>query len=863
MKPKRPRCSRILLHFCVVVLISLSGMARAQTDALSRSVTINVPAEDLASALIDFSKQTGIQVITAGSRVDNLKSRGVSGEMSAGEALRRLLDGTPLGFHSLGRDTIGIDSHSASSSPTASASAPSTSHSGPDAVVPADDSASTSAAGVGEIIVTARKQKESLIDVPESISVLSSSTIDRLGIQDFADYATKIPDLSFSYGSGGLGFADSRTVAIRGISGVGTTAIYIDDTPVDEAMDPRILDVERIEVLKGPQGTLFGQGSLGGAIRLVSQKPSLTEDTFKYAGSLGGTSYGGSPDYGFNFVAGMPVNDFLALRVLGFVSHDAGFVTRTFPLAGGETASLDNQGAQLSYGGSISALLHFNDQWEVLVRLLAQQQDNHGLPVTYAPLPEFEPTSLTMDRSVNIQEYANEHWLMPTVQVTYQGNGWNIVSATSYLDRWVTETEDATEGTITASEAFFGYTPQSVVEPWYQAFHTKHLTEELRTTIAPGARISGTVGAYVSDSATANVIGPYQMPGLESSGLFPTDLGWFDDVNNVAKENAIFGEAYLTPLDDTTITVGLRKYWLRQRFEYLANGLFNGGSSAADTPNSQNGVSPKFAAEYKFDHDTSVYASAAKGFRQGGGTTPLPAFCASDLAAIGLTPASAARYTSDTVWSYEVGSKAQVLDRRLLITGALYMIDWQDIQQPVFLPTCGFTFTTNAGAARSRGAEVELAGQIFPGLDVRAGVGYDNARITEQGRSSALPGSFVHEVPELTATAAATYTQPLTAAIDGFVSTDFSHVGSSTSAISSFSSPLVRPAYNILNLRIGARRNHDELSLYATNVTDTRANLGDINPIGYVRYQNDGAILPRVAVQRPFSMGLRFEHGFQ
>jgi len=181
----------------------------------------------------------------------------------------------------------------------------------------------------------------------------------------------------------------------------------------------------------------------------------------------------------------------------------------------------------------------------------------------------------------------------------------------------------------------------------------------------------------------------------------------------------------------------------------------------------------------------------------------------------------------------------------------------------VFLPTCGFTFTTNAGAARSRGAEVELAGQIFPGLDVRAGVGYDNARITEQGRSSALPGSFVHEVPELTATAAATYTQPLTAAIDGFVSTDFSHVGSSTSAISSFSSPLVRPAYNILNLRIGARRNHDELSLYATNVTDARANLGDINPIGYVRYQDDGAILPRVAVLRPFTMGLRFEHGFQ
>jgi iron complex outermembrane receptor protein len=856
MKPIHIGRARLASWVWIMILtcVSLPRIAGAQSDSLSRKVEIKIPAEDLATALIDFSKQTGIQVITAGSLLDNFQSRGVSGQMLAGDALRRLLEGTPLGFHSLGPNTIGIDGGGSSPSPSTRSTLDG---------APAADASTPQGSGtdLGEIIVTARKQKESLIDVPESISVLSAAALDRLGVQNFIDYAMKIPDLSFSYGTGSLGFADSRTVAIRGISGAGTTAIYIDDTPVDEAMDPRILDTERIEVLKGPQGTLFGEGSLGGAIRLVSEKPSFTDQTFKYAVTAGATSYGGSPDYGFNFVDGTPVNDFLALRVLGFVSHEAGFVTRTFPLADGQSASLDNQGAQVSYGGSISALLHFSDQWEALVRLLAQQQENHGLPVTYAPLPAFEPDSLTMNRLVNIQEYANEHWLMPTFQLTYQGEGWNVVSATSYLDRWVAETEDATEGTITASEEFFGYTPQPVDEPWYQAFHTKRLTEELRTTIAPGSRISGTVGAYFSNDAASNVIGPYEMPGLASSGLFPTDLGWFSDVNNVTKENALFGEAYLRPIDDATVTLGLRKYWLRQRFEYDASGLFNAGESEANTPNSQNGVSPKLALEYKFDRDTSVYASAAKGFRQGGGTTPLPSFCASDLAAIGLTPDSAARYTADTVWSYEAGSKAQVLDRRLLITGAVYLINWQDIQQPVFLPNCGFTFTANAGAARSRGAEFELSGVIVSGLDARLGVGYDNARITEQGRSSSLPGSFVHEVPELTATAAATYTHALTSVVDGFVSSDFSHVGSSTSAISSLTSPLVRPSYNVLDVRIGVKRDRNELELYATNVTDERANLGDINPIGYVRYQ-DGQILPRVAVLPPFSMGLRFEHGF-
>ena len=150
---------------------------------------------------------------------------------------------------------------------------------------------------------------------------------------------------------------------------------------------------------------------------------------------------------------------------------------------------------------------------------------------------------------------------------------------------------------------------------------------------------------------------------------------------------------------------------------------------------------------------------------------------------------------------------------------------------------------------------------MVSGLDVRLGLGYDDAKITEQGRSNELPGSEVHEVPKLTATAASTYTHSVTANIDGFLSADFSHVGSSVSAVSSLTEPLVRPSYNILNLRLGLRRDGNELSLYADNVTDERANLGDINPLSYVRYQN-GVILPRVAVNRPLTVGVRFQHGF-
>jgi iron complex outermembrane receptor protein len=380
--------------------------------------------------------------------------------------------------------------------------------------------------------------------------------------------------------------------------------------------------------------------------------------------------------------------------------------------------------------------------------------------------------------------------------------------------------------------------------------------------VAPGKALSGTFGLYFSNTHVTNQIGPYLMPGLAASGFFSSDLGWYDDVNSDNKETAAFGELYAQVLPQTTLTLGLRKYWLRQKYGYYADGLFNAGTSQADIPNSQNGVSPKAAIEYKFNHDTSIYTSASKGFRAGGGTTPLASFCDSDLTAIGLTTESAARYKSDTVWTYEVGAKAQVLDRRVLVTAGLYQINWKDIQQSIFLPTCGYSFTTNAGAARSRGAELEVAGQVFTGLDIRLGVGYDDAKITDQGRSSQQVGSAVHEVPKVTATLAGTYTMPLGASLEGFVSADYSYVGSSLSSISSFYSPLTRPGYNIVNLRAGVRRNHDEVSVFANNVTDERANLGDINPIGYVRHDDAGNILPRVAVSRPLTLGLRYSHSY-
>jgi iron complex outermembrane recepter protein len=392
------------------------------------------------------------------------------------------------------------------------------------------------------------------------------------------------------------------------------------------------------------------------------------------------------------------------------------------------------------------------------------------------------------------------------------------------------------------------------------------LTHETRVSFDKIDRVSGTVGIYYSRTINSTVFPPNDLPGLAASGLFPTDLDWSATGDSNTAEKAVFGELYFDLPYSLTLTLGARKYWLNQEIAMVADGIFNGGPSSASGTNAETGISPKFALEHKFDDDFTTYVDAAKGFRAGGAGGQLPEFCASGLAAIGLTPESAGKFNPDTVWNYEVGAKGQLLNQQLFVTGALFQQDWQNIQQVLFIPSCGFTFQGNAGAARSRGAELEASGRVLPPLTIRVGLGYDDARITAAGASGEALGSRVRETPEVTATAGFEYAQPLTGNLDGFISGDASHVGDSLSSISSASSVLVRPAYTLVNGRLGVRWGKYELALFLKNLTNAEPNLGDLNPISYSRYvinaQGVSTILPRVATLQPFMFGLQFRGAF-
>lgn len=746
----------------------------------------------------------------------------------------------------------------------------------------AQESTSETAGPLEQVVVTARKRVEAPIDVPISITAFSAETLSELNIRSFDDYATKTPNLSFSYGTAELGFGATRSVAIRGIAGEDTVGVYIDDTPVPDSIDPRVVDIERIEVLKGPQGTLFGQGSLGGNIRIITVQPS-PHDTNGYFEVRGGkTSDAEDMDYGVSFAGSHNlVGDAVTARVVAFVDNTAGFLRRAYPNPDGTTGESPNQGADFTYGGSVSVLWQASENFKVTLRTMVQRTDIHGWPAPYAPLPGFAITSLTLNREANVQERTSDTWYLPSLNLSYRGSHFAITSSTSYFDRTVLDTEDASEGTNWYFTNFYGLTfPTNLPIPWDESVPQRRTTNETRISFDPSHGVSGVLGIYYSRQYSNEDDNGHYLPGIAASGLtsFPgycpgntttcpsygTDLNWYSTYPLHRIDRALFGELYLD-WHQWELTLGLRGYRDSQTLNSLSEGAGNGYIVHDDGATTQSGVTPKAALSFKFDGHHLAYASVSKGFREGGVSQPPIAQCGL-LEQLGLTPGVPAKYGSDTVWNYEIGGKAESDDGRMILTGAAFQMNWNNIQQAFTLPLCFLGITVNEGAARARGGELEFTGKPLPQLELRAGLGVDDAKITSQSVPG-LPavGSRVVQIPKVTATASGTITQPLGSNHTGFLTADVSYVGDSTTNTGALGYPLTRASYTLVNASIGVRWNRSELSLYAANLTNEHPNLGDLNPAGYVRHESlaaDAPTLPRVATLQPFNIGLQYRMQF-
>jgi len=720
---------------------------------------------------------------------------------------------------------------------------------------------------IPEIVVTAQKRAENLQNVPVSITTFGTEELKVRAVESFIDYATSVPNLGF--GASGDGAANSRTISIRGVSGDNTTGFYLDETPLPDSLDPRIVDIDHIEVLRGPQGTLYGARSMGGTVRLLTNQPDTVHFSAGVHTGISSTEHTNAPNYVADGVVNLPlIQDTLGLRMVGFFDREAGFFKREFPAVpgGASTSRVNDVGRSVVQGGSASLLWKVNDALTVTPRILHQENAFNGLPFADGTDTDLRPTNYVQSRLFDVPEGGSDRWTLYSLGVHYTLPLGELVSSTSYFDREIIEREDQSDVV-----SLFFFTPAGLPPVRSQITEIKPLhrfVQEVRFASKLRGPWQFVLGTYFSASNGQSSPGYYPqsvVPGLTAVSGYPGNLFYYQNYPSTIREPALFGELSYQATSRLKLTAGARWYEIKS----TASGTEQGaavGVVVSDTAGTltEVGVNPKFQADYRINDSAMVYATAAKGFRPGGMVPTVPSAaalgCPGQLAALGLTTQQTHQYQSDSLWNYEIGAKTSWLDNRLIVNADAFYIDWTNIQQQVLLG-CGFQFRTNAGAAKSEGGELEVHARPLRELDISAGVGYQHAVITKAGAGGAesplQPGNRVYQVPDWTANAAITHTAALNSRFNLVNNLTYSYVGDSKSANNDPFNPRARASYSLLDARVALAFSRYEVAFVGKNLGNEHANLADNRSIAV---ELPGR--PRIVTNQPITLGIEFRSTF-
>jgi iron complex outermembrane recepter protein len=713
-------------------------------------------------------------------------------------------------------------------------------------------SESTSSTALAEVIVTATKRTESVQDVPVSITAISARDLEAMGAEKFFDYGTDIPNLSFGIGASDGNLA-GRGIALRGIQGSNTTGVYIDETPVLETLDPHIVDIARIEVLRGPQGTLYGAESMGGTLRIITEQPDASARGITGQVHVGGswTEHGGFNNLEEGVVNIPLVTDTLAVRASAFHQFDDGYFNKDVgPYTAPPTATLTKLGSMRYYGGQVAIRWQPMSELSITPRIMYQRTEQDGSPYAYNTAE-----NLTQREVFDLSTGGTDKWYLASLAINYTVPFGSFVSSTAYFDRHTFETEDDTDFVT------YAFAPPSPVPgPITRKLDLRRFAQEVRFASTFQGPFQILVGGFYSDSTRPR---DYEWTGQGLFGDPNANILSFID-SREAKEKALFGDASFEILKNLKATVGVRWFQDDATFNQYTNGIFYGnvGSTYVAPSTSESGFTPKYLLEYKATPDLLLYTSASKGFREGGNNIALPpgpgpVGCDTDLANLGLSSSEVTSFKSDNLWDYEAGFKSSFADHHFTLNATGFWIEWDKIQQLVALPICGYGVTANAGHARSQGVEVEFNGRLTPELTLGIAFGYEDARITEKGATAQPVGSPVYNVPKVNYAANLEYARPVTSEWAGFARASYAYVGHSYSGNNA--PPLeYRPSYNLLDLRLGGRRERLELTAFFENITNKHANLGDAILIGA---EVPGQ--PRFVINQPRTIGIEGRYLFK
>ena len=700
-----------------------------------------------------------------------------------------------------------------------------------------------------EIVVTAQRREQTLIQVPQSISVVGGETLERQSARSFLDYAQLVPGLSLTQENPG----ETRLI-LRGVntgSVSSTVATYVDDIPFGAsgslsnsailAGDFDTFDVARIEVLRGPQGTLYGSNSLGGVLKFVTAEPNTRE--FEARGQVGieDTRYG-ELSYLANAVVNVPVGDTLAVRASGFYRDNGGYIDA--PARGGRNINSSD-----TYGGRVSVLFKPTDRLSVRLFGLFQKigTDSPSTfqadPITLRPVNPITGARVGKADRTRYERIAEANKLDYRVYsgtLDYDFGFATLTSITSYSEQKRDELGDES-----TNEAFRGLAnlfyataaPGTVGAAFENDVEVEKFTQEIRLQSPDDDRFEWLIGGYYTDEKTALIqeILPFTLatqalisPGITVPQTFPIPpfrgLSFTNfvtsTINAKYEEVAVFGSATFKFSDRFDITAGGRYSHNKQSSITQIVQLGSGDPHSADSSEGVFtwSVSPRF----EFDDRTSIYARVAKGFRPGGPTFVPP----------GADADFPSEFNSDTLVSYEVGLRAQTPDRVASIDASLYYIDWDDILilSSVLVNGNPVGVNTNGGRARIKGAEITATLRPARGLTLVAAAAYNDAELRDDtvrpgglNLTGGLRGDSLPFTPDTTLTLSADYEWSLGNEVEAFVGGNARFVGDQTAGFSApyraaYGGRIEIDPYETVDLRAGVNFRGFTVQAFARNL---------------------------------------------
>ncbi|HVW71060.1 MAG TPA: TonB-dependent receptor [Steroidobacteraceae bacterium] len=744
----------------------------------------------------------------------------------------------------------------------------------------ADDASDS---GLQEVTVTAQRFLSTVQNTPISLTAVTGDQLDAAGITNIEDLAKTVPGLSMRSAGPGQTEYEARGLTSSGGSAP-TVGFYLDDIPLTPptssqtgkvVIDPNLYDIDRIELLRGPQGTLYGAGSMGGTVRLITNAPKLNAFEGSVQGTLSDTE-GGSGNGSGSFMLNAPVGDTLAVRVVGTDSHRSGWIDRVvlnpFPQEGSSSrgdvlnAPLQNVVHNVntedlaSLRGSI--LFQPNDDFSIVARVLYQHMHMGGYdefddPPGSAHMATFAP----FDIAEPVKDWVHLYSLTATWNLGFA----DLTSTSGYFQRHETQTQDASESIswFSATSSPYPYFPT----PYSETDITRQASEELRLSSRGDGRLRWVTGAFYSDdSADWDEYGASN--GAAFLALEPDGVVFNGDLYNRVRQYALFADGSYKITDQWKFETGLRWY----RYETISSNVSNGYFSPPPAPAqefsiSQHGFNPRFDLSYAPNANLTTYLSASKGFRPGG--PPGPDFA--PQCGGGQTPA----YSPDSVWDYELGEKAKLFDNWLSINADVYYIKWSSVQETVALP-CGYTYEANAGDGRTYGPELEISAKLSREWSVTASGSYTDAKINHPTSAfvaavltNPTPGGIpgcpsvsscssipILNVPKDQASLSLVYS---TNVLNGYQLTarvSDQYVGQAYDQAYAFG--LVLPSYNLVNARIGLGNDKWTTTLFVDNLTNRIAELTTNN----TQFQFNIPQLVRISTNQPRTFGAEINFRF-